>query len=129
MAVPVNVKLLIDENLSPSIAKVLCTEDGLDACHVRDRGKLGLKDPGVLDLAFDEDRILVTANVDDFVRLAKLRDVHAGMILIEAGDLYRDGQLAIIRAAVGVIRNDDMANRVLWVNTDGTMEFEDIPRG
>jgi predicted nuclease of predicted toxin-antitoxin system len=89
----VSVKLLIDEDLSPAIAQALCA-DGIDACHVRDRDMLGAKDHGVLDKAFEEDRILVTANVDDFVRLARKRDLHAGIVLIENGSLYRDEQLA-----------------------------------
>ena len=76
-------KLLLDENLSASVAGTLCTEDGIDACHVRDRNMLGAKDHDVLDRAYAEDRILVTANVDDFVRLARKRELHAGIILIE----------------------------------------------
>lgn len=59
-------KLLIDENLSPSIAQALCI-DGIDACHVRDRKMLGRLDSRVLDKALQEDRVLVAANVDDFV--------------------------------------------------------------
>jgi predicted nuclease of predicted toxin-antitoxin system len=123
------VKLLLDESLSASVANTLCTEDGVDACHLRDRDMLGVKDHGVLDRAFAEDRILVTVNVDDFVRLARKRELHAGMILVEDATLKRDEQLAIIRAAVAFIEGHDMVNRVLWVNTDGTMEFEDIPVG
>jgi predicted nuclease of predicted toxin-antitoxin system len=124
----VNVKLLLDENLSAWAANVLCTEDGIDACHVRDRSKLGLKDPGVLDLAFKEDRILVTANVDDFVALARQRGLHAGMVLLEVGDLYRDEQLVVIRAAIAALQNEpDLVNRVLWIRSDRSMEFEDIP--
>jgi predicted nuclease of predicted toxin-antitoxin system len=121
------VKLLIDENLSPWVAQVFCSEDGVDACHVRDRKRLGLRDPGVLDMAFEEDRILVTANVDDFVLLAKQRELHAGMILLQVGDLRREHQLAVIRASVAFIKGNDMVNRVLWVGLDGSMTFEDIP--
>lgn len=122
-----HVKLLLDENLSASVARALCTDDGTDACHVRDRDMLGVEDPVVLDKAFEEDRILVTPNVDDFVRLARQRELHAGMILIEDGSLHRDEQLTTIRAAVAFTQGNDMANRVLWVNIDGTMELEDIP--
>lgn len=123
-----NVKLLLDENLSPWVAKVLCTDDGIDACHVRDRGRLGFKDHAVLDSAFKEDRILVTANVDDFVRLARARELHAGIALIEAGDLDREEQLALIRRVVRFVQKErDLVNRVLRVGLDGSMEFEDVP--
>lgn len=120
-------KLLLDENLSASVAVTLCTEDGIDACHVRDRDMLGVKDQGVLDRAFSEDRIMVTVNLDDFVRLARKRELHAGMILIENATLRREHQLAVIRAAVKFIEGHNMANRVLRVNLDGSMEFEEIP--
>ena len=86
--VRVNVKLLLDENISPKAAETLCNEDGIDACHVRDRGGLGTLDHEVLDLAFAEDRILVTSNVADFVKLARARELHAGIVLIEEGASY-----------------------------------------
>jgi len=122
-------KLLLDENLSASVANTLCTEDGIDACHVRDRDMLGVPDHSVLERAFAEDRILVTANVDDFVRLARQRELHAGMILVEDATLKRDQQLAVIRAAVAFIEGNggDTVNRVLWIGIGGGMEFEDIP--
>jgi predicted nuclease of predicted toxin-antitoxin system len=122
----VQAKLLIDEDLSPSVAQAI-RADGFDACHVRDRKMLGDKDHRVLDKAFEEDRIVVTANVDDFVKLARKRDLHAGMVLIEDGGLHRAQQLAVVSAAVAFMQDQDMANRVLWVRLDGTMEFEDIP--
>jgi len=124
-----NLKLLLDENLSPAVAQTLRAEDGIDACHVRDRAMLGSEDPEVLDKAFAEDRIVVTCNVEDFLELARGRDLHAGLILVEQAGLKRAQLLALVRAAVIFIQNADMANRVLWVNVDGTMEFEDIPPG
>jgi len=54
------VKLLLDENLSPKVAESLACDDGLYACHTRDRGLLGATDPEVLERAFVEDRIFVT---------------------------------------------------------------------
>jgi predicted nuclease of predicted toxin-antitoxin system len=125
---PRAVKLLLDENLSPSVAKRLCSEDGIDACQVRDRNMLGWEDAEVLEKAFTEDRIVVTCNVVDFVKLAHAREIHAGIVLIDRGSLVWAEQLAIIRAAVAIIQNEpDLVNRVLWVNADGTMKFEDIP--
>jgi predicted nuclease of predicted toxin-antitoxin system len=124
------VKLLLDENLSPAVAHVLAIEDGIDACHVRDRAGLGWEDPEVFERAFKEDRIVVTCNVNDFLELARGSELHAGVILIEQSKgLKRPQLLAALRAAIGFIGEHDMANRVLWVRMDGTMEFEDIPPG
>jgi predicted nuclease of predicted toxin-antitoxin system len=75
------VKLLLDENLSPSVALAL-RATGIDAVHVRDRSMFGATDPEVLRRAFAEDRILVTANVGDFIKLARSVELHGGIVLI-----------------------------------------------
>jgi len=123
----VNVKLLLDENLSPKVAEILCRE-GIDACAVRDRGLLEATDPEVFYRAFDEDRIVVTANVGDFEELAKACELHAGIVLIECGDLLRDEQVEVVRHAISAImQRGDMVNTMLRVGPDGTMSFEAVP--
>ena len=67
-------KFLIDEDLSPKVAERLRIESGLDVIHVRERDLLGKPDPIILQRAYEEDRILVTANVKDFQRLARARE-------------------------------------------------------
>ena len=67
---PQNIKLLIDEDLSPRVAHLLCEQLLIDSISVRDRGLLSSNDPEVLEYAFQEDRILVTANIRDFEQLA-----------------------------------------------------------
>lgn len=123
-----NVKLLLDENLSPRVAEILRNEDGLDAVHIRERGLLEAKDHEVLERAYKEDRVLATKNVADFVKLARARELHAGIILIEDGDLVRDEQLRVLRAAVAALSGEpDLVNRVLRLWADGTAVFEDVP--
>ena len=110
-----NVKLLIDENISPKVAEVLRRE-GIDACAVRDRGLLEASDPEVFDRAFSEDRIVVTANVDDFEELASACELHAGVVLLERGDLLREEQVEVVRRVVAaIVQRDDMINTVLRV--------------
>jgi predicted nuclease of predicted toxin-antitoxin system len=122
------VKLLLDENVSPAAAIALIS-DGIDACHVRDRGLLGATDPEVLDRAYHEDRVLVTSNVDDFARLARVRELHAGIVLIEDGRLLRDEQIALVRRIAAVLADHGaMLNELLRVAEDGTMTFEMSPR-
>ena len=121
-------KLLLDENISPKVAEKLAREDGVDACHVRDRGLLAATDREVLNRAFDEDRVLVTANVDDFRKLAHGRDVHPGIVLLEDGAATRDEQLAFVRVALAALaRIGDLTNKVLWVASNGTTTVEDVP--
>ena len=63
-------KLLIDENLSPTIAVAL-QRDGADVVQLRDRNMNGATDSEVFARAYDEDRIVVTFNVEDFEELAR----------------------------------------------------------
>ena len=126
-----HVKLLLDENLSPAVAVAL-GQSGLDVIHVRDRGLTGATDPQVLDAAFKEDRILVTANVADFDKLARARDLHAGIVFIEGGDLLRHEQEAIIRRAVAAIEQEyqtghDVVNRVVFIGRGMAANFEELP--
>ena len=126
-----HVKRLLDENLSPAVAVVL-RQAGLDVVHVRDRGLIGATDPEVLDAAYREDRILVTANVDDFEKLAGARNLHAGIVCIEEGDLLRHEQDAIIRRAVAAIEGEyqqgrDTMNRVMFIGRGKAPRFEELP--
>jgi predicted nuclease of predicted toxin-antitoxin system len=121
-------KLLLDENISPKVAEKLAHEDGIDACHVRDRGLLAATDHEVLECAFNEDRVLVTSNVRDFLKLARARKVHPGIIMLEDGALPRDEQLRTVRVALATLSEvGDLTNKVVWVAADGSTRVEDIP--
>jgi len=121
------VKLLLDENLSPRAAVDL-REDGHNVVHLRERGRLGIADPEVLELAFAEDRVLVTANVADFRKLAAARDLHAGIVLLLDGGLRRDEQLEVLRRVIGALEaGDDLVNRLLTVALDGGFSIEELP--
>lgn len=93
-------RFLIDEDISPSVALYLCKNFLVDAVAVRDRGLLGKSDRQIIEYAFNEDRILVTANVVDFEKFAKAFEVHAGIIFIQEGDLLRDEQFEITEDAI-----------------------------
>lgn len=126
-------KFLIDEDISPSVARILCEQLLIDAVAVRDRGLLGASDLQVLEYAFNEDRIVVTANVSDFEKFALASEVHAGIIFIQEGDLLRNEQIEICIEAVVFIQLEieagrDMINRVLYVSIDGTKKLESLPK-
>jgi len=122
-------KLLIDENLSPIVAVTL-RQEGIGVVHVRDRGMNGASDAQVLDLAFREDRILVTSNIDDFVKLVRARELHAGLVLLVESGLTRQEQLQRVRRALQLIAADaggDMANKALRLAGEYGYAFEEIP--
>jgi predicted nuclease of predicted toxin-antitoxin system len=125
-------KFIIDEDLSPRVARYLCQEFCFDAIAVRDRGLLGATDPEVLAYAFNEDRILVTANIRDFEKLAAAVEIHAGIVLMQEGDLLAAEQIELIAVVVRVLQAEintgrDLINRVLYISISGIARFEDLP--
>ncbi len=121
-------KLFLDENLSPWVAKAL-RDEGIDAVHVRDRGLLSAPDRKVWGKACEEDRIVVTSNVGDFETLASNADLHSGAIFLE-GQLTRDGQLKALRKAAALIEKEgDLLNRVLEISEDGKHRFRKLAKG
>ena len=61
-------RFLIDENLSPLLARHLRTAHGFDAVHVQELGLRGVSGANILARAIADDRIIVTGNAADFRR-------------------------------------------------------------
>jgi predicted nuclease of predicted toxin-antitoxin system len=125
-------KFIIDEDVSPRVARYLCQEFCFDAIAVRDRGLLGATDREVLDYAFKEDRMLVTANIRDFEKLASVSELHAGIVLMLDGDLRAAEQIEVMNTVVRVIQAEidtgkDLVNRVLYISISGIARFENLP--
>ncbi|MCA9919908.1 MAG: DUF5615 family PIN-like protein [Anaerolineales bacterium] len=72
------IRLYLDENLSPKIARQLKLR-GIDALSVKDLGKLGDSDENHLERATRLRRVLVTSDVD-FLRLASDGIPHTGIV-------------------------------------------------
>jgi predicted nuclease of predicted toxin-antitoxin system len=73
---------LIDENLSPLLARHLRTAHGFDAVHVQELGLRGASDADVPAYAIVEDRIIVTSNADDFRKLGARTTAHPGLTVM-----------------------------------------------
>ena len=74
-------RFFVDEDLSPALVAE-CHRSGYDATCGRDRGMLGASDRAVAELCMDEDRILVTNNVSDFLALARETGLHPGLVVM-----------------------------------------------
>lgn len=110
-----SIKLLLDENLSPSIALAL-RQSGSDAVHVRDRGMTGRN-----RCRGPRGRVCRGP-----------RELHAGIILVEEGDLVRDEQERVILEAIDAIGAEvnagrDVVNRVLRIGITGARAFSTVP--
>lgn len=78
-------KLYLDEDLSPAIAPLLRWH-GIDATTTHEAGNIQLDDRAQLVWATRQGRAIVTANVVDFIELAReavaTNTEHAGIILV-----------------------------------------------
>jgi predicted nuclease of predicted toxin-antitoxin system len=77
------VRLLIDENLSPTLTTI-AHDHGYDAIAVRDRNALRKSDSALLALCIEEERVMVTANAGDFRALCVTTEVHPGLVVLPA---------------------------------------------
>jgi len=73
-------KLMLDENLSPSLVGPL-SDHGIDTVCARDRGLLGADDHIIWRAAHSESRTVVTINKVHFLRFARLEVVHPGVLV------------------------------------------------
>jgi hypothetical protein len=116
------VKALLDEQLSPLIARLL-RERGLDVVAVAERTDLvEAPDREVIDTATREQRAVVTNNIKDFRPLAAERMLdgrgHAGLILLPASrSRSRDatGRLADAIEAVMRAHPDGVTSAEDWI--------------
>jgi predicted nuclease of predicted toxin-antitoxin system len=87
------VKLLLDANLSPRVARLL-KEAGHDAIHVADIGLLSATDPVILRAAAKEERILLTADSDFGALLALGSLASPSVLLLRSADHLRPAEQA-----------------------------------
>jgi len=70
-------RFLLDEDVNPGVAEI-ARGLGLDVVSIHDLGRRGLPDDEQLRFSIDADRIFLTRNRDDFLRL--------GLLLFQAGE-------------------------------------------
>ena len=94
-------KLYLDEDISPRVAKLL-RQRGVDATGAHESGQAGCSDLDQLRHAAREGRCLVTRNVADFLALVRQlvnrHEAHAGIILIPAS--FRGDEFAVLAEAI-----------------------------
>lgn len=106
-------RFLVDEMLSRAVVSRLLAL-GHFAERASDIGLRGKKDHVVWSEAFRRDALVITANARDFLKLAAASELHVGLILLRAGDLFRCDQVAWVETALRWI---DQHHRRELVNT------------
>jgi predicted nuclease of predicted toxin-antitoxin system len=122
-------KLLIDENLSPRLARWAC-ESGVPAEAAVHVGLAGADDAAVFAYAFSNDQVVVTVNAGDFITLAAGVDLHPGVIVLREAELRAELQWNRLQIALVFVDQDcdrDLINRVLEVQQGGDCRLHVIP--
>ena len=105
-----------DENL-PSDLGALLRRDGHDAHSVLDENLRGAADPSIAKVCQDEQRILITLDLD-FAHIQNYppRDYH-GIIVLRLARQDRETVLAIIPRILALLQTEPIAQR-LWIVDD-----------
>lgn len=115
-------KALLDEQLSPQIAVLLC-EAGYDVLAVADRDDLiGLSDRTIFEAATHEGRAVITNNIKDFRPLAAewlaQGRTHAGLILLPSSRTRTRAAVAALADAIETVLRaspDGIAGSERWI--------------
>lgn len=94
-------RLYLDENLSPRLAEALRSR-GVDAISAHEAGLVGVDDRAQLRHAIEAGRMIVTADVADFVALARELTAanvsYPGMLLVPAS--FPAGDVVALAGAI-----------------------------
>jgi predicted nuclease of predicted toxin-antitoxin system len=121
-------KILLDENLSPTLVQKLGNL-GIAAQHVAHLGKSGFSDSALWRYAYEHEQVVVTINAADFLRLAAASPLHAGLIVLRAHGLTREEQWEWIRPAVDTLleSRDDLVNTATEIVGPGRFSVRRLP--
>lgn len=111
-------KLLIDNALSPMVAKLLAGR-GHDAVHVRDLGLAQADDVAIFQRAADDDRAVVSADTD-FGTLLALRAVRKPSVVLwrRAAPRRPEEQVPIFAAALEDAREALASGAIVVIEAD-----------
>ncbi|AHY47302.1 Hypothetical Protein RradSPS_2019 [Rubrobacter radiotolerans] len=116
------IRLLLDAHISSRVVGRALEEAGHDVYALDSEKELeGMKDPEVLELAISEERVLVTANVRDFLALISELGAggrsHPGCICVPRSVRNEEFGLIIagVNAAVKDTSQEEWIDRVEWI--------------
>ncbi len=108
-------KFLIDMPLSPALAKWM-VEHGYDAVHVLEIGLDRAPDIEILEKAFEEKGVVITADLDFPRLLASLHTECPGLILFRGGNYSESEALLYLRKALAAIPGDTLCNSIVVID-------------
>ena len=126
-------KFLVDECLSPELARLARERGYPESGHVGWLGLAGVKDHVVTRRAVDDGFILVTHNTADFRGLYGREDLHVGLVTFNTapGLMSLDLQKRLFLLALTELGGEEAWNQVLEITVDAertvTIERFDLP--
>jgi predicted nuclease of predicted toxin-antitoxin system len=108
-------KFLVDMPLSPALAQWLRTE-GFDAVHASDIKMHLSPDAEILRTAIQEERVIVTADLDFPRLLAQLGTLGPGLILLRGGNYSERESLDCVRRVLKAIADDELPRSIVVVD-------------
>lgn len=122
-------RLLLDENISPALVRLLADIDvySQSVPHV---GLAGRPDHAVWQYALDHDFAVVTTNARDFIELLDTA-VHPGLIVLRKSGLSRQEQWEWLRPVVEHVKNsadeDFLLNKLIEITGVKQFKVREIP--
>lgn len=109
----------IDENLPVEIAELLC-KHGHDALTIFDQQMTGAPDPNVAKVCVDEQRALVTLDLDFSDIRTYPPHRYPGIVVLRPHSQDRKTVVSLMRRLVAVLASSEVLSGTLWlVQEDG----------
>ncbi len=107
-------KFLVDMPLSPELA-VWLVRQGHDAVHASEVGLDRVSDAAILECARDEQRVMVTTDLD-FARLLTLQQAEGpGLILFRSGNYSEQETIERLRRALDTIPDEELPSSIVII--------------
>jgi len=108
-------KFLVDMPASPGLAKWL-GEKGYDAVHASDIGLFKTKDTGIIETAREQNRIIITVDLDFPQLLALSHAKDPGIILFRGGNYNEQEMLSLLQRVLDNVKDEKIYNAITVVD-------------
>ena len=110
-------KFKLDENLSPETVNIF-REHGFDALSVREQNLGGCDDDHLISVCFNEERVLVTLDLD-FSDIRRYQpSILKGIIILKSSKQSRNYMNEIINKIIPLLKMEDISGKLVIVEED-----------
>jgi predicted nuclease of predicted toxin-antitoxin system len=110
-------KFFVDMPVSPDLAAWL-RQQGHDAIHTIEVGMATATDAAILSRASEEQRVIVTADLDYPRLLALMHTEGPGLILFRGGNYSEQESLALLKHALETVPLEELPHSIIVIEKD-----------